>query len=186
MIISTSPRLPPEAFPTGSHDFNVEIREMGLDLYAELDYRMARILGNELETDAGLDFDFDTTTGELTIDVTFDADDIRYAITYNEIAPAYTGQLEDAFGSLFETLLTPLLGDGVRRSRASGGLLRALRAGRHRRVREQRGLRREWELRRRVQHQQRPRTAPPPSAGAGRAPPASPQVSRRAVLVSGW
>ncbi|MBW2254391.1 MAG: hypothetical protein JRI25_07320, partial [Deltaproteobacteria bacterium] len=111
MIISTSPHLPPEAFPTGSHDFNVEIRDLGLDIYAELDYRMARILGNELEADAGLDFDFDTTTGELTIDVTFDADDIRNAITYNEIAPAYTDQLEDAFGSLLETLLTPLLGD---------------------------------------------------------------------------
>jgi len=111
MIISTVPRLPPEAFATGSHDFNIEVRDMGLDLYAQLDYRMARILGTEMEADAGLDFDFDPATGELAVDVAFDPDDIRSAIAYNEIAPAYTDQLEDAFGSLFETLLTPLLGD---------------------------------------------------------------------------
>lgn len=108
--IATRPGAPPEAFPQGAHDMNVEVTQLGVDMYAELDYRQARMLGTDVETEVGIDFSFDDQTGDLLLDIAFDPGRIDAVIAYDEITPEHDAEIEESFGAVFDSLMGPLLG----------------------------------------------------------------------------
>ncbi|HHO50099.1 MAG TPA: hypothetical protein ENK18_04315, partial [Deltaproteobacteria bacterium] len=59
LLIRTTPRQPPRAVVGGGHDLEVALDDLGVDFFAELDGRMARVLGVGLEGPIGLDVPFD-------------------------------------------------------------------------------------------------------------------------------
>ncbi len=117
MTIATRPMQAPTMVLDGAHDLDVEVRELGLDFYAEIDDRMARALGLDLSVDAGIDLPFDGTTGELLVELALNAEDLQATVSANEISTASDEDLEatlgGAFQSLMETFLGPLIGDNL-------------------------------------------------------------------------
>jgi len=109
--IVTRPARPPEGRVDGPSDLTVEVRNLGVDLYADLDGRRARLLGTDVQTDVGLDFGFAGSSGQLDVGIDLDPAAIDAQVTYDEITTAHTQEIQDAMGGLFETVLPALLGD---------------------------------------------------------------------------
>ncbi len=110
MVIETRPALPPEARLDGPHTLDIEVQQLGVDFYTELDYRMTRVIGSEAAADAGIDMNFDDTTGQLAIDVALDPSEFVIGVTHNEYAPGFTSDIEDSFGGLIDAVVGPLIG----------------------------------------------------------------------------
>jgi len=108
--IVTRPRTPPHSTVDGAQDLTVAIRDLGVDLYTDLDHRQARVLGLDIATDVGIDLAFDEPTGALALDIAFDAGAIDATVAYNEVAAAHSAAIEGSLASLFETVLGPLVG----------------------------------------------------------------------------
>lgn len=110
LIIRTAPRKPPVVDYDTEHDLTVEITELGLDLYAPVDYRMAHPLGLDVAVDAGVDLAFDGTTGKMDVLVTLGQDDITAVASSNELVPEATADIEANFGSTVAGLMDAMLG----------------------------------------------------------------------------
>jgi hypothetical protein len=110
MVIQTRPAEVPVAKAEGDHDVNVEVRKFGVDFYADLDDRMALMVGADLDIDAGANANFDNSTGYLAIDVDLSSDDITPTIRSNEFAPGDDEKIASAFSGLFKTIVEPILG----------------------------------------------------------------------------
>ncbi len=113
LVLALVPRLPPVASPQGTSDINVAIDELGVDFLAELDGRMVRVVGIDLEVDAGADLSFDNATGLLAIAIALGEDAIKPTIGFNELVPDASATIADSFGNLFSTLVGPLLGSAL-------------------------------------------------------------------------
>ena len=87
VIIATRPALPPVAVYDGVHDVAADITKLGLDIFAELDGRWTRLIGLDLDTTVGFNFDFDTTTGVLGVELFFDPTAVDARVGFNELAP---------------------------------------------------------------------------------------------------
>lgn len=111
VLIKTRPKEVPTAKPVGPHDLNIAVNDLGLEFYAELDYRRALMLGADLDVDAGIDLTLDPVTGSLGIAVPLSGDDISASIVHNEFAPGNDDVIAGRFGNLFDSLVAPLLGD---------------------------------------------------------------------------
>jgi hypothetical protein len=113
LVMATRPAAPPEAFMDGDNDVDIEIDDLGLDLYAELDGRLTRVAGFDISALAGVDLVFDGTSGDLAIDLAFDpATDLYIDVGYNELKPASSEALESGIGGIVNTVVGPLL-DGL-------------------------------------------------------------------------
>ena len=110
IALATRPRRPPEASIGADGALAVTLEELGLDLYAELDGRMARMVGLELGADVGAGVLFDDQAGTLGVAVDLDADALAVEVLYNELAPTASAGIESGFRGLFGTLVGPLLG----------------------------------------------------------------------------
>ncbi len=110
IVIQTRPKKVLELDLTGPHAIDIPVRELGLDFYGDIDYRATRVLGGELETDVGVDINFDDTTGELLVDIDLDPAEMDIKVVHNEYAPEYTAELEDQFGDLVDTVVGPMIG----------------------------------------------------------------------------
>lgn len=110
VIIQTRPAQVPVLNPDGKHDINLEVRELGVDFMAELDYRNALMLGADLDIDAGVDLAFDDALGNLDIQVALGAEDLRTTIRHNEFAVGHDQAIAGSFQGLFDTIVGPLLG----------------------------------------------------------------------------
>ncbi|TNE92887.1 MAG: hypothetical protein EP330_00465 [Deltaproteobacteria bacterium] len=119
LIIETRPRVPPTLATSEVDDLVIDVEGLGLDFYAGLDGRMARIVGAELATDVPLNLDFNGTTGELLIDVGLTADNIDTSVVFNELAPGRDDEIADSFGGLLGTVVDTV----------AGGLLEGLAFG---------------------------------------------------------
>lgn len=111
MQIITRPAKPPTIDPAGTHDVEIEIEELGIDFYGELDDRMVLVLGVDLATDVGVDLDFDDSTGALNAAIDFDTSAIDTTVRHNEFAPGEDDTLSAAFGNLLDAVVGPLIGD---------------------------------------------------------------------------
>jgi len=111
MQIVTSPDLPPLVNYEGEHDIVAEIRELGVDFFAEVDYRQARALGIDLEVDAGVDLTFDGTTGELLLEVALAPEDTVIIASHNQLVKGSDDTVQDNFAGVLEVLLEVFLGD---------------------------------------------------------------------------
>ncbi|MFZ5482206.1 MAG: hypothetical protein ACOZNI_35925 [Myxococcota bacterium] len=115
VTLRTAPEAPPTVFFTGEHDVGIHITDLGLEFFAELDGREARMLSVQLDGDAGIDLTFDGTTGDLAVLVALDPNQLTPSIAYNEIIPsandAILAGFQDTFGSLLDTMLGSMLSD---------------------------------------------------------------------------
>jgi Synergist-CTERM protein sorting domain-containing protein len=113
LLIKTDPRRPPEVNYDGAHDVVIEVRDLDINFYSELDYRMARPLGITLTADAGVNVLFDGTTGVASVDLALGPEEIRPEATMIEVAPHAKEDVEESFNGLLETLLDAFLGDAL-------------------------------------------------------------------------
>lgn len=110
MIILTRPMNPPTANFQSGHDVGLDIKALGVDFYAELDGRQARLVGLDLDATIGADLELDDATGNLAIALDFGADAIHPSVGYNEIAPQGNDSIVEGFAGLFDTMVGGMLG----------------------------------------------------------------------------
>ena len=110
MLIVTRPAAPPELVYNGANDIELAVQELGLDFYAELDHRQARVVGVDIATDIGLNLPFDETTGTLGIDLDISGDNVDAVVNHNDFAPEATADIEAAVPGMFDTLVGPVVG----------------------------------------------------------------------------
>lgn len=116
MTIETVPRKVLEAEFGGAHDLDVPLEQFEVLFYAELDGRVARALGVELNTNVGIDLSFDDTAGELAVAVDIDPN-FQAELTGDIMVPGHEeAVLENVvgvLGALLDTALGGLLGDAL-------------------------------------------------------------------------
>ena len=113
MVIVTRPQKPPTLKFVSDHDIGINVDQLGLDFMGELDHRMARVLAMDLEVDAGVDLNFDGSTGQLGIAIDLGSDSITPTVSSNDFAPGSSDTIEASFGSVFNGLVGGLLGDAL-------------------------------------------------------------------------
>lgn len=113
IALSTRPRRPPEAAVGADGALAVTLEDLGLDLYAELDGRMARMVGLEIGADVGAGVLFDDQAGTIGVSVDLDAEALDVEVPYNELAPSASAGIQNGFRGLFGTLVGPLLGSAL-------------------------------------------------------------------------
>lgn len=112
IIIETRPTSAPVAYAKGDSDINLAIDTFGLDIYADLDYRTAKVIGLDLNVDAGADLVFDNAVGQLDLTVNLTSEDLTATTRHNEFAPGQDEAIASAISGLFDTVVGPLL-DGL-------------------------------------------------------------------------
>ncbi len=114
MLIRTAPQLPPRASIGGDHALQVELEGLGVDFFADLDGRTARVLGIGLDGAIGIDVPFDPATGALSVGVDLGGESLSASLTSDPFVPD-AEQIADDLGatlsSLLDTVLAGLLGD---------------------------------------------------------------------------
>ena len=110
VTIETAPRVPLTAAFDGEHDIDANIEDLGLEFYAELDGRQARIVTVDLDGTAGVDLDFDDTTGLLNILVDLDPTALTPTVSYNEFYPDSNAAIEAGFSGTFGDLIGTVVG----------------------------------------------------------------------------
>lgn len=105
MFIITEPKMPPYLDMSTANDMGIQIEELGLSFYAELDHRQAKILTTDLATDVGVDLDLDDATGVLDILIDLDPNRIITTVSSNEFFPDLDGEIEDSFGEQLDTVI---------------------------------------------------------------------------------
>lgn len=113
MVIETRPKKAPTLNAAGANDLNVDVADLGLDFMAELDHRTARVLGMSLDVDAGIDLNFDGTTGQLGVEIDLSEDAIQASVASNDFVPDASETIEASFGNVFNGLVGGLLGDAL-------------------------------------------------------------------------
>jgi len=113
LTLSTDPRRAPYLDLASAHDLEVDVRELGLDFYGELDYRQARVLGVTLEADVAVDIAFDSSTGDIGVDVDLSGDALRTVVTGNELVPMASEDIATNLDNLLGTVIENLAGDAL-------------------------------------------------------------------------
>ncbi|MBN2800190.1 MAG: hypothetical protein JXX28_13705 [Deltaproteobacteria bacterium] len=106
----TRPAAPPLVHAVGGHDVNLSVDKLGVDFMADLDYRRTRVVGADLDLEAGVDLLLDAPTGNLDVVVDLSAEGLTTVIVHNELLPGQDEALADHFDSLFDTVVLPMLG----------------------------------------------------------------------------
>lgn len=115
LIIKTHPYSVPSVVFDGAHDLDAIIDDLGLGFYGELDGRIARLMNVRADINAGVDLNFDGTTGNLGILVDIGEDAIQLRVVDDTLvkgSEAATAEAIQGFvGGLVPQLIGPLLGD---------------------------------------------------------------------------
>ncbi len=110
MVIQTRPAVPPTLVFDGDNDLGLNLEQLGLDFYADLDGRESRIVAIDIDMVAGADLEFDGTTGNLGVVVDLGTDALTATVTDNEFKPGTEAAIQENFAGLFDTLLGSLVG----------------------------------------------------------------------------
>lgn len=110
MIIATRPKAAPTMNWVGDHDVNIDVQDLGLNFYAEVDDRMALALGINIDAVAGLDPVLNGATGELGLNVALSGDNVAAEVISNELVKGTDELIEENFAGVFDSLLGSLLG----------------------------------------------------------------------------
>jgi hypothetical protein len=111
--IITRPSTPPVGSVVGPSDINIDVQDLGTDFYGELEGRQARLMRVDLDAEAGIDLDFDGTTGALAVLVGFGGENITAEVSYNELTPDSNDQIADQLVGIVDQLVGPLLGSAL-------------------------------------------------------------------------
>ena len=106
----TRPRAAPTLDYNSDHDVGIDVHDLGLDIYAELDHRKARMLGVSLNGQIGVDLDLDGATGELAVLIDLAEGALVPTITANDFVPDATADIEANFASTFDSLVGTIVG----------------------------------------------------------------------------
>lgn len=109
VILQTVPRGVPDVAYDGEHAIDLNLHDLDLEFWAELDGRMARITSVSLNGAVGADLAFDGGTGNLAVELAIDADNLTPTVSYNDLYPDQTADVEAAFASSFGGLLSTIL-----------------------------------------------------------------------------
>jgi hypothetical protein len=111
--IRIDPRTPPTLDPGGPNDFDLAVRELGVGFVAELDGRKTRFLELSLDADVGAGLTWDNSVGALSVAVDLDAESFTPTVTANEYRPGTEAVIAGQFGTLFDSLIQPILSDAL-------------------------------------------------------------------------
>jgi len=112
MILQILPYNPPEAIFDGDHDADVEVEDLRIQFYGDLDHRAAMVLEMGMDIGAGADLEMNTATGEIGLALDVDPSAVVAEVTTNEFVPDANEEIEDNFGGLLETMLGSVI-DGA-------------------------------------------------------------------------
>jgi hypothetical protein len=110
MVIITRPVQPPELAFSGDNDLAVDIQDLGLDFFAELQHRQSRTLSVDLDANIGVNLPFDASTGTLGLDLDLAGENFDALVSHNEFAPEASSDIEAALPGVVDTLVGPVLG----------------------------------------------------------------------------
>jgi hypothetical protein len=105
MILQTDPKKPPTMSMNSASDIGVDIEDLQLQFITELDYRQTQLLTISLDTQAGLDLNFDPNTGEIEGALAIDPDQMTARIVANEFRPNDSESITQAFSESFGSVL---------------------------------------------------------------------------------
>lgn len=110
MIIATRPVNPPVVAYGGTHDMDVNIDQLGLEFYANVDDRMAKVVGIDLDVATGVDMVFDGTTGQLAVEVALTSEQVTPTVAANELVVGTEDTILENFGGGLDTILETVVG----------------------------------------------------------------------------
>jgi hypothetical protein len=116
LIIETVPLVPLEMNLNTQSDVAIDLTEMGLEFFADVDGRQTHILTLAMTTDIGVDIPFNAQTGDLTVTLDLDGDRVTPTLPYKEFTPNSEELITTSFIEQFDTILgiidiDSLLGD---------------------------------------------------------------------------
>lgn len=109
-FLRTVPRGVPTVSYDGAHDVQVDLKDLDLELFAELDGRMARMVAVSVAGPVGADLVLDGKTGNLAINLAIDGGELTPSVHYNEMYPEQNDAIETSFAEKFEGLLDTVIG----------------------------------------------------------------------------
>jgi hypothetical protein len=109
ILLQTRPEKPPVATLDGPNDLDVRVEDLGLDIYAEVDGRLTRLIGVDLAADAGANVGFNGSTGELTLDIDFETSAIEASVVVNEFRPEANADIESSLLGIVDNIAGPAL-----------------------------------------------------------------------------
>ncbi len=112
VTLRTLPRAAPTLELGGSHDLDLRLNDLDLEMFGELDGRMARFTSVTLNGPVGADLELDPATGELGIALDLDFSVLDVTLAYNEFYPGTDTTVAEAFKTSIGGLIGPIL-DGV-------------------------------------------------------------------------
>lgn len=96
MVLAIRPHVPP-TLATTEPSPAVDLERFGMDMVAEVDDRMARVVAVELDALVEIPMSFDENTGELAIDVGIDEETLEVAVVHNELVTGTDDEVALAF-----------------------------------------------------------------------------------------
>lgn len=105
LIIQTQPVNPLELTMDTPADLAIDLDELGLDFFAEVDGRQTRILTLGITTDVGINIPFNPQTGDLAVDIDLSGERVDPSLPYNEFLPNSEELIKDSFIDQFDTIL---------------------------------------------------------------------------------
>ena len=105
MVIETSPKVPLTLNMGTDADLAIDVTDLELKFYATVDYRKTNVLGVDLNTDVGVNLNFDNTTGALGLDLDLDPDRVDSTVRTNEFVPNSSQAIEDNFSGQLGIIL---------------------------------------------------------------------------------
>ena len=105
LVIQTKPVVPLELNMTTASDAAIDVEELDLDFFAEVDGRQTRILTLGINTDVGINIPFNTQTGDLAVDLDLNGNRVDPTLPYNEFTSDSDDLILDSFIAQFDTIL---------------------------------------------------------------------------------
>ena len=90
---------------TTASDAGIDVEDLDLDFFTEVDGRQTRILSLGLNTDVGINVPFNNQTGDLAVDIDLDGNRVDPTLPYNEFMPDSNDLILDSFLDQFDTIL---------------------------------------------------------------------------------
>ena len=105
LVIQTKPSVPLEINMATASDVGIDVEDLDLDFFAEVDGRQTRILSLGLNTDVGVNIPFNNQTGDLAVDLDLNGDRVDPTLPYNEFLPDSDDLIMESFLDQFDTIL---------------------------------------------------------------------------------
>ncbi|MCB9665332.1 MAG: hypothetical protein H6732_14570 [Alphaproteobacteria bacterium] len=114
VTLVTVPRKPPVLIVQSDPEEDVgliQIEDLGINMYAEVDGRQARLVGLELNAEASASAGFDTVLGILGMTVLVDSSRFVPEVVYDELNPTASATFANGLATILQTIVGALLGD---------------------------------------------------------------------------